>query len=99
MKSDYFLNNLFNILKKSKSLEIMKYNKKLQKRLKLRINDYKEYSQLFSSKEIELKIDKYGKNKFINILEKEKEFYHIYFNNSNDEIKRDYLKKMRKLKQ
>ena len=66
----------------------MKYNKKLQKRLNLSINDYKEYYQ---SIEIELKIaeDKYGE--FINIPDEEKEYYHIYFNNSNEEIKRNYL--------
>ena len=29
-------------------IEIIKYNKKLQKRLKIEINNYKEYSQLYS---------------------------------------------------
>jgi len=50
----------------------------LQNRLNLSINDYKEYSPLYSS--IELKIrpvdNKYGK--FININNEEKEYYHIY---------------------
>ena len=44
-------------MKKNKSLEIKKYNKKLQKRLNLSINDYKEYYQ---SIEIELKIVENG---------------------------------------
>ena len=49
LKSDYFLKKLFDIIKKNKSLEILKYNKTLQRRLKLNINDYKEYCQLYSS--------------------------------------------------
>ena len=43
-------------MKKSKSLEIMKYNKRLQKRLNLNINNYKEYSQIYTPIEIELKL-------------------------------------------
>ena len=85
-------------MKKNRSLDIMKPNKKLQKRLKLNINDYKEYSQLYSIIEIELKIidNKYGK--FINIPDEEQEYYHIYFDNSNEEIKRNYLNEMKKLR-
>ena len=37
LKSDYFLLKIFDIMKKNKSLEIIKYNKKLQKRLNLSI--------------------------------------------------------------
>ena len=37
---------VFDIMKKNKSFEIIKYNKKLQERLNLSINDHKEYSQL-----------------------------------------------------
>jgi len=75
-------------MKKNKSLEIMKYNKNLQKRLNFSINDYKEYYQ---SIEIELKIVENGYGEFINISDEEKGFYHIYFNNSKEEIKRNYL--------
>ena len=98
IKSDYFLKKMFDIVKKNKSLGIMKYNKKLQKRFNLNINDYKEYSQLYTPIEIEIKLAfrKYGK--FINVPDKEKEYYHFYFDESNEEIKRNYLKKMRKLK-
>ena len=65
IKSDYFLRKLFNILDKNKSLNIMKYNKKLQKRLNININDYRECSKI----EIELKLVQYkfGKYKFINL--------------------------------
>ena len=54
LKSDYILKKIFIILKKTKSLDILKHNKKLQKRLNININNYKDYSQLYSSIEIEL---------------------------------------------
>ena len=94
LKSDYFLRKLFDILKKDKSLKIIKYNKQLQKRLNININDYMQCSKI----EIELKIanNKYGE--FINIPKKEKEYYHIYFDNSKEEIKRNYLEKNEKVK-
>ena len=44
IKSDYFLRKLFDILKENKSLNIFKYNKKLQKRLNISIDNYKKYS-------------------------------------------------------
>ena len=91
LKSDYFFEILLNIMKKKKSLEILKFNKKLQKRLNLSIKDYKDYSQLFSSIEIELKLVDNKYDKFINIPAQDKEYYHIYFDNSNQEIKRNYL--------
>ena len=95
LKSNFIFKKILEYMKKNKSLEIIKYNKKLQKRLNLSINDYKEY---YLSIEIELKIvdDKYGK--FINIPDKEKEYYHIYFNNSKKEIKINYLKEKEKVK-
>ena len=92
LKSDYFLMKIFDIMKKNKSLEIMKYNKKLQKRLNLTINDYIKYSQLNTTIEIELKLENNKYGNFINMSEKDKEYYHIYFdNNSNEEINRYYL--------
>ena len=68
LKSDYFLPKIFDYIQKKKFLQILKFNKKLQKRLKLNIHDYKEYSQYYSSVELKITLadDKYGK--FINIL-------------------------------
>ena len=62
IKNDYILKKIFLNLKNKKFMEIIKYNKKLQKRLNININNYKEYSQLYSSIEIELKPadNKYG---------------------------------------
>ena len=44
LKSIYILKKVINIMKKNKLLEIIKYNKKLQKRLNININNYIEYS-------------------------------------------------------
>ena len=54
IKSNYFLERMYDNILKKKSLEIVKYNKKLQKRVNLNITDYKEYSENFSSIEIEI---------------------------------------------
>ena len=97
IKSDYFLQKIIGNIKRNKSFEIMKYNKKLQKRLYLSIKDYKEYSQLFSPIEIELKTVDNKYKVFINIYEN-KEYYHIYFDDSKDEIKRSYLNENEKVK-
>ena len=86
IKSDYFLQKLYDNMTKRKKLEIIKYNKKIQNRLNLSVNDYKEYC------EIEIEIiptkDKYGK--FINIKTKDKLYYNIYFNVNKEEIKHKY---------
>ena len=98
LKSNFILKKIISLMKRNKSLEIMKYNKKLQKRLNISINDYRECSELFSKIEIELKIADNGYGKFINIPDNEKEYYHIYFDNSKEEIKRNILKKNENVK-
>ena len=41
LKNDYFLQNLFDYLLKKKSLDIIKYNKNIKKRINISIKDYK----------------------------------------------------------
>ena len=86
INSKYILSKIYDNMTKKKKLEIVKYNKRIQNRLNLDVKDYKEYS------EIEIEIipikDKYGK--FINIKENDKLYYHIYFNDNNEEIKNKY---------
>ena len=53
-RSDYFIQKLFGYLHKRKSLEIIKYNKDIQKRMNININDYKGYCEKYSSIEIEV---------------------------------------------
>ena len=76
-------------LQRDKTLNIIKYNKKLHEKLNININDYKDYSEI--EIEIEPTEDKYGK--FINIPhKKDKGHFHIFFNdNYNEEINRIYL--------
>ena len=87
LKSDYFLQKLYDIMSKKKKLEIVKYNKRIQNRLNLSAKDYKEYSETFTSIEIEIIPKKGEYGKFININENDKLYYHIYFNDNKEEIK------------
>ena len=98
LKSDYFLQKLFDNLQKKKSLDITKYNKAIQKRIELNVNDYKKYSEIYSSIEIEILTNKNEYGNFINIHNNENErYFHIYFNNNKEEIKRNYLNKNDKI--
>ena len=64
IKSIFILKKFFDYLNKGKSLEIIKYNKNLQKRINININNYKEYSEKYSSIKIEIKPIE---NKMVNI--------------------------------
>ena len=101
LKSEHIIKRILSYIKKNISLDVFKYNKKIQNRLNLSLNDYKEYNQLYSSIEIELKLsddEKNKYNKFINILKENKKYFHIYFDNSNKEINRNHLTKNEKVK-
>ena len=52
IKSRYILSKIYNNMTKKKKLEIVKYNKRIQNRLNLSIQDYKEYSEAFIPIEI-----------------------------------------------
>ena len=92
LKSKYFLEKVMFNIHKNKFLDIIKYNKNIQKRLNLTINDYIECCEKFSSIEIEILPTKNKYGKFININKKDELYYHIYFNNNREEIKRTYIK-------
>ena len=70
IKSNVILKKIFDYIQKKKSLKTIRYNKSIQKRINLNINHYKEYSEKYSSIEIEIEIkpmeNKYGR--FINII-------------------------------
>ena len=93
LKSDFFLKLLFGLLQKKKLLEIVKLNKKLQKPMNLNINDYQKFSESYSSIELELKLTNNNSyQKFTKILGKKEEiYYHIFFDDSKEETKRNYL--------
>ena len=99
LKSDYFIQKFFGYMPERKSLETIRYNKNIQKRIDININHYKAYSEKYSSIEIEIKTvnNKYGK--FINIQKEEEEkYYHIYINNKEEEIKRNYINEGEEIK-
>ena len=75
---------------KKKKLKIVKYNKRIQNRINLSVKNYKEYSETFTSIEIEIIPDEDTYGKFININENDKLYYHIYFNDDKEEIKNKY---------
>ena len=90
LKSDYFLQKLYDNMTKRKKLEIAKYNKKTQNRINLSVKDYKEYSETFTPIEIEIIPTKGKYGTFININKNDKLYYHIYFNDNIKEIKNKY---------
>ena len=98
LKGDYFLQKIFNNLEKKKTLEILKNNKNIRKRINININNYKEYSEKYSSIQIEIIPinNKYGK--FINIKKEDEIYYHIYFNNKKEEIKTKYINEDEEIK-
>ena len=92
LKSKFILKKLFDFLHKRKPLEIIRYNKNIQKKMKININHYKEYSEKYSSIEIAIKPIENRYGKFIDIDENEEEYYHIYYNdNKKEEIKSTYI--------
>ena len=72
VKSDYFIRKFFGYMAKRKSLETVRYNKSLQKRINININHYKAYSEEYSSIEFDIIPVKDGCGKFINIKEEDK---------------------------
>ena len=80
LKSDYFIQKLFGYMQARISLKIIKCNINIQKRLNININNYKDFSEKFSSIELEIIPiqNKYGS--FINIKKEDKKYFHLYFN-------------------
>ena len=98
LKNDYFLQKVFNNIEKKKLLNIVKYNKNIKKRINININDFKEYSEKYSSIEIEIKLINNKYSKFINIKDEDEKYYHIYLNNNKEEIKMNNINKDEEIK-
>ena len=89
LKCDFFIQRIFALFARKKLLELIKYNKKLQKIMDVNINNYKIYHEINTSIELEMTLQKEHYGKFINIKDEDKKYYHIYFNNNKkEEIKR-----------
>ena len=90
IKSKLVLQKILNNLEKKKLYKIIKYNKNIQSRINININDYKEYSELI---ELEIKPVNNEYDKFINYEKENEIYYHIYFNNNKKKKKRNYKNK------
>ena len=93
IKSDYFIQKLFNNIPKKITLKIIKNNMNIQKRLNININNYKDFSEKFSSIELEIIPNKIEYSSFIDIKEENKKYFHIYFNDNKKETKRTKINK------
>ena len=92
IKNINIMKKIVNSFNKVRLYEIIRYNKKLQKRFHLSFEDYKEYSEIYSLIEIEIIPAKNKYCKFNNINKNDEKYFHIYFNNNkNEEIKRNNL--------
>ena len=98
IKSIFIIKKIFSDLDEKKLLEIVKCNKKIQKKLNIDLDDYKDYNETKTSIEIEITPVKDKYSRFIKtIKEEEKEYYHIYFDNDKKEINRGCLNKNEKV--
>ena len=87
IKNKNNLKKIFQLLPQKNILKIIKCNKKIKEKLNITINDYKKYSEI----EIEIILTRNKNVRFINIPNKEEEkYYHIFFNDNKEEIKRTY---------
>ena len=96
IKSIFTIRILFAHLNRKTKLKIIKLNKSLQADLNLSINDYKNFSEKYSKIEIIIfpSKERKARSQIINYDEKNKNFYHIYFNdNLNEEVKNNYIEK------
>ena len=86
VKCKYIIEKIFENVEMNKFLNIIRYNKILQKRLDKNINDYK--NQIKIEIEIFPKENHYGKFININCC---REYYHIYFNDNEKEEKNNHI--------
>jgi len=95
IKSKYILQQIFKNLEYEKKLKIIKYNKKLQEKLNVNVNDYEKYLQI----EIEVLFMPisfyilYKNIRIINMKNNPTKYYHIYLDDNINEIERNYINK------
>ena len=91
IKSDFVMKKVFDYMQKKISLTIIKYNINIQKRLNININNYEYFSELYSSIELEIIPIQGEYGPFIKIDKEDKKYFHIYFNDNKEEIKKTEL--------
>jgi len=92
IKSSYILKSIIRNLSERGYLLLIIHNKKIQKKLNISIDNYIKFYNQIQIEIIPDKNNKQSKNDFIKIISpKYNSFYHIYFNNEKEEIKRNYF--------
>ena len=82
LRSDYFIQKFFEYMTEKKTLETIRYNKYIQKRIDININHYKDFSETKTSIELDIIPMKGKYGDFINIKEEDKKYFHLYFNDN-----------------
>ena len=78
LKSNNILKKLFSIMQTRLSLKIIKCNINIQKRLNININNYIDFSEKYSSIELEIIPIQNEYGRFISVKEEDKKYFHIY---------------------
>ena len=91
IRSVYILKYIFEYIPEIKLLKLIKNSHKKQSRLDISLNNYKRFSEISSSIEIDITPAKNKYGQFINIMKNDEEYFHIYFNNDEKEIKRSFI--------
>ena len=93
INSKFILKKIFNNLSEKQFLKIINYNKNIQNKLGLSINNYIDFTKII----IEIiPVKNYSDNeiKLINISnEKDKSFFHLYLNENENELNKNILTK------
>ena len=92
IRSKYILQKIYYYLQKKNTLEIVKYNKKIKNKINIKNKDFEVFSQTYSSIKIGIIHTKNKYGTFINIKKEEQKYFHIFFNEEKEEIKRNYFK-------
>ena len=92
IESEFFIPIIFEHIEKVKLFKIIKINRNIQQKLDINLDKYKEYSVVHSTIELEIRPVPHAIGKFINIKKDEENYFHIYFNDNKEEIKRTELK-------
>ena len=94
INSKYIILHIFSNLTERTSLRLALHNKELQMKIDKAIKDYKTFSDI----EITLIPDDnlLGGETFINFID-EHSLFHIYFNDSNEEVSQNYISKKQKI--
>jgi len=93
IKSIFILKKPFTYISQNKYLKLVKYNKSLQKKFGLSIDDYFKHSNQIEIEIIPDQTENKEIKEFIYIINQNYEkFYYIYFNGKTKEVKRHYIK-------